>query len=740
MKILLFLIQIFFFSVGIIYGNPTDGIVIKKSKKDYSDYAFYVAFPDAMDKVTGYECEPTALPDGRYIDGRSVGANQLAIADNGYLSMGPGEYNQEIGSSNDLSTDYWTAGAGVTSVVISEGETTITAGASGSTYVRRSLSGSLSWTLSEDDIVCSWFWIKKGTARYVGFRPLLYTADHVVFDWETESVISNPSNVEVIDVIKVKEDEYRIGLRTTILADLGYFFGVCVTNSSGAETNIGSDAGTIIVKGVNLTNSSYLLPFTINENEATQTIPANYQTEAWSNYGPTWLFSADTHNSINDRGHAKWKNLNPDYSFNGTLGGSDDDWWASSSNWSLSDGLAKCDGLQTAATQLYIKNKQKAFVTYECSFDLVEYTAGTLGFSFVNGAVAIKYPDDYSLGRKTLRGRTNSSYPDMNLYFVADADFKGAIDNVVIREIDSTFMSEPLYDAIDGVQDGVSELATNSTFESWTDGSPDGYTIVDNDANNYVEEHADGMRIVGDGTSDIFIYQDVAATPGGYYQGKVTISNHTIGQVRLLVYDATNSQNIYSIIPTLASDGTTFLRCMIPGTCSSFRFGIYGSDGYASDFVISSFSIKEVEPAQGKAVIEWMPKFNYDDGISSTTETFGILSAWDSAENLVSVARDADWAYKSTIQITDQSTTEAISTGFQWQKDTLYTITARWGPHPGYSGATKMQVSVTDGTTTWSGAVVDFDFYFWYDAGLNPGWETGWAQFKSIKIEKDPDW
>ena len=145
-------------------------------------------------------------------------------------------------------------------------------------------------------------------------------------------------------------------------------------------------------------------------------------------------------------------------------------------------------------------------------------------------------------------------------------------------------------------------------------------------------------------------------------------------------------------------------------------------------------TVQLIASAQGRAVIEWVPKFDHDVDISSTQLPRNIITHNDSATALLYSATDADWGGNASRFRLFDGTTLADVLAVNYQADTPYTITAIYGPHPSFANAPKMQLSVTDGATTWDSAVVDFDGSFDPEDFLSFAWENDYfMEVKSLK-------
>jgi len=139
------------------------------------------------------------------------------------------------------------------------------------------------------------------------------------------------------------------------------------------------------------------------------------------------------------------------------------------------------------------------------------------------------------------------------------------------------------------------ELLSNSDFSAWTGDNPDSWTVTGEDANNTISEHADGARLVSDGTSNVRMYRNFAVTSLSYYRLQVTISNYIEGDCRLNFYDITNSKGITTSVEMgWTANGIYSYYFQAPANCVTARIYINRAESMSTDLVYSLCSIKEV--------------------------------------------------------------------------------------------------------------------------------------------------
>lgn len=142
-------------------------------------------------------------------------------------------------------------------------------------------------------------------------------------------------------------------------------------------------------------------------------------------------------------------------------------------------------------------------------------------------------------------------------------------------------------DATSLVDSTLALTILNPNFDNWTAGAPDDWNVLDTpDANNYVEEHVNGLRIVSDDAVAIGIQYGGILTTGKQYVVKVVKSSHVAGLIRL------GTVGDYYEIPGSDADGTFYAEFK----AETANFRIYRDAGATTDYVIESVEIWEAEP------------------------------------------------------------------------------------------------------------------------------------------------
>jgi len=140
-----------------------------------------------------------------------------------------------------------------------------------------------------------------------------------------------------------------------------------------------------------------------------------------------------------------------------------------------------------------------------------------------------------------------------------------------------------------------SELAVNGDFANWTGDNPDNWSVVSEDANNYITEHANGARLVSDLSAGIYMRQDFPTVAERYYLLEVTITNYVRGDVRIKFYNGVHDFEEMG----WTANGTYRKYFWANDTSIATRF--YRSALGATDLVYNNISVKDIiQPAKGK--------------------------------------------------------------------------------------------------------------------------------------------
>lgn len=180
----------------------------------------------------------------------------------------------------------------------------------------------------------------------------------------------------------------------------------------------------------------------------------------------------------------------------------------------------------------------------------------------------------------------------------------------------------------------------------------------------------------------------------------------------------------YASIGNITADGVYSGRVLIDNVSSNEFIYIRARAGFIG--TVSAISIKQISDAQGEMQVEWIPKFDYGDTIINSN----LLTSSDAVGDLL---------YHTTggfLYSYDHTTTTAI--GINFTANTKYIVKIIWGTHP-TEGVNKFQIIVTDGTTTWSSAVTNFDGSFDPEDWFSVAWGNEyWQQIRKIAVFKAP--
>jgi hypothetical protein len=108
--------------------------------------------------------------------------------------------------------------------------------------------------------------------------------------------------------------------------------------------------------------------------------------------------------------------------------------WVLGTGWSVSDGVANCDGTQTSQTNLIQPNLPLGTgKILKITFQLKDYQAGKLIYVNLTGTGVLEFENINANG--TYTGYSGLSAGDNFITFRADADFIGSIDNISVKEV-----------------------------------------------------------------------------------------------------------------------------------------------------------------------------------------------------------------------------------------------------------------------------------------------------------------
>jgi hypothetical protein len=140
------------------------------------------------------------------------------------------------------------------------------------------------------------------------------------------------------------------------------------------------------------------------------------------------------------------------------------------------------------------------------------------------------------------------------------------------------------------------DAVANGDFANWTGDDPDNWTVISEDANNYVTETVGGAaQIVSDNSANVNLWQTIAVTENTRRKLTFDIAINTLGW-RFKVYDLTGGVNIiyrlngndYDNISNFTETGEITVYYTVPAGCSQIRIYFYRNASGASDFEIDN--------------------------------------------------------------------------------------------------------------------------------------------------------
>lgn len=152
-------------------------------------------------------------------------------------------------------------------------------------------------------------------------------------------------------------------------------------------------------------------------------------TGAYPAAATAWLSAFGYLGNINERWHQFWTdggNVNPNLVVNGRFDTDTD--WAKGLGWSISGGLACCDGAQVSDSDLAQSTTLEIGKTYRLRYTVSNYQAGLIRPT-VGGDVGIGTAGNGTIVEEFTAIATGS------LILKADLNYIGCIDNVSLREV-----------------------------------------------------------------------------------------------------------------------------------------------------------------------------------------------------------------------------------------------------------------------------------------------------------------
>lgn len=167
----------------------------------------------------------------------------------------------------------------------------------------------------------------------------------------------------------------------------------------------------------------------------------------------------------------------------------------------------------------------------------------------------------------------------------------GGLSSVLIRFPQHEILTGTQTEASEYVSTGVSvqtigdELVANGNFDNWTGDDPDNWTVLNEDVNNYITEHANGARIVSD-ISAVLELKQFLFTLGKSYKITFTKTNHSSGVIRWRNPETNVSEDI------LGTDANGTFEIVVSNVIVD-ALRIFRDSARVTDYVMNLISIKE---------------------------------------------------------------------------------------------------------------------------------------------------
>lgn len=189
-----------------------------------------------------------------------------------------------------------------------------------------------------------------------------------------------------------------------------------------------------------------------------------------------------------------------------------------------------------------------------------------------------------------------SYYPGQSWIGFAGVDFSAAplvADRWYLVKMEDTATGAMAFGYVKGGDVGPgealgSELVTNGDFSAWTGDNPDGWTVVNEDANNYVTEDSGKARIVSNNTSPVGLNQLMATVAKKLYKNTFDVTINTLGWQDYVI----SSVVVLVNYANRTSAGTTTRYLSAAGT--NIRHYFYRNSSGASDYTLDNYSLREI--------------------------------------------------------------------------------------------------------------------------------------------------
>ena len=143
--------------------------------------------------------------------------------------------------------------------------------------------------------------------------------------------------------------------------------------------------------------------------------------------------------------------------------------WIKQTGWTISGGVASCDGTQTSIVYLYQTGIGVIGKTYKCEFEVTSYTSGSIKLSS-NG-------NDGSYVSSTGIHTEYLNFIGTNCFMTVTSDFIGSIDNVSVKEVQGFTSPDGTNNAFKLVESSVNEIHSLVRTFSSTSGNSYSFKI-----------------------------------------------------------------------------------------------------------------------------------------------------------------------------------------------------------------------------------------------------------------------
>lgn len=348
---------------------------------------------------------------------------------------------------------------------------------------------------------------------------------------------------------------------------------------------------------------------------------------------------------------------------------------------------------------------------YEWTFIISEWTAGAMRLNPGSTGITSSYSQPGTYTERFIATGTSFMISSVGTPTTM------TLSHSSLKEVSRNMGMPLLLDALDGNASENTEKAGPMEASDWraygsntivNNGEAIDITVVDNDQGGFSLLRTDGYQLL------------TSLVEGSRYE--VRFQAKTTGTINAEIWLA-RENGVFIMQENLSNEYQEYI-CRFTATANSVtQSGITERNLEVGDVVsIKDLSVKEISPAQGEIVIEWIPKFDYDD-----TDIYGNILDWQ--EN---ATRGLYHNYINGNIVVHDGTSSKVR-GIHFQANILYTITITYG-------SSLLDLVITYGTTVEETLGEPFDGSFdpadfLAIAFLN---SQHWNIIKSIKVYKEP--